>query len=249
MIKLQNISKTFSPGTANAVKALQRIDLNIADKEFLVLVGSNGSGKSSLLNAIAGSFVLDEGKIFLDGTDVTSMKDYERSNFISRIFQNPLAGTAPDLSVLENFRLAALRTQSKKLHKGINNKFKNAVAEKVSILKLNLENKLEQKMGTLSGGQRQALTLIMSVMADAKIILLDEPTAALDPRSSEILMQNAQRVINEFALTAIMVTHNLKDAFQYGNRIIQMSEGIIIKDLNSEQKSKLSLLDLFGWFE
>lgn len=249
MIKLQNISKTFSPNTANAVKALQHVNLTVADKEFLILVGSNGSGKSTLLNAIAGSFILDEGNIFLDGRDVTSMKDYERSKYISRIFQNPLAGTAPDLSVLENFRLAALRTQSKKLHTGINAKFKNTVGERVGVLKMNLENKLEQKMGTLSGGQRQALTLIMSVMADAKIILFDEPTAALDPRSSELLMQNANRVVNTFSLTAIMVTHNLKDAFNYGNRIIQMREGIIIQDLNAEQKSKLTMPDLYSWFE
>lgn len=248
MIQLANVSKTFSSGTANAVSALREVDLCVAKNEFVVLVGSNGSGKSTLLNAIAGSFNV-EGKIILNGNDVTNLKDYERSKFIARIFQNPLAGTAPDLSVLENFRLAALRTQSKKLSSGINQKFKNNVAEKVALLKMNLENKLDQKMGSLSGGQRQALTLIMSVMDDAKILLLDEPTAALDPRSANLLMQNAEHVINQFELTAIMVTHNLKDAHQYGNRIILMKEGCISKDLNAEQKATLSLMDLFSWFE
>ena len=249
MINIQNISKTFLPGSANAVSALQHINLIIAGGEFLILTGSNGSGKSTLLNAIAGSCAVDEGKIFFEKTDVTALKDYQRSKFISRIFQNPLAGTAPNLSIIENFRIAALRTQSKKLRIGITGKFKNEVAEKVSILKMNLENKLDQKMGTLSGGQRQALTLIMAIMAETKIILLDEPAAALDPRSSALLMQNAKQVISNFSLTAIMVTHNLKDAHQYGNRIIQMSEGQIIKDLNSQQKSNLTLTDLYSWFE
>lgn len=248
MIQLSKVSKTFSSGTANAVTALKAVDLSVTKNEFVVLVGSNGSGKSTLLNAIAGSFTV-EGKIILNGNDVTHLKDYERSKFIARIFQNPLAGTAPDLSVLENFRLAALRTQSKKLSSGINQNFKKNVAEKVALLKMNLENKLDQKMGSLSGGQRQALTLIMSVMDDAKILLLDEPTAALDPRSAQLLMQNAEQVIRQFELTAFMVTHNLKDAYQYGDRIILMKEGSIRKDLNAEQKAALSLIDLYSWFE
>lgn len=248
MIQLVNVSKTFSSGTANAVTALKNVDLKVDKNDFVVIVGSNGSGKSTLLNAIAGSFTV-EGKILLSGNDVTHLKDYERSKFIARIFQNPLAGTAPDLSVLENFRLAALRTQSKKLSLGINQNFKENVAEKVAILKMNLENKLDQKMGSLSGGQRQALTLIMSVMDDAKILLLDEPTAALDPRSATILMQNAEHVIRKFELTAIMVTHNLKDAHQYGNRIILMKEGSISKDFNVAQKAAMPLMDLYGWFE
>ncbi len=248
MIQLSKVSKTFSSGNANAVVALKNVDLYVGKTEFVVLVGSNGSGKSTFLNAIAGNFEV-EGKIVLNGNDVTPLKDYQRSKFIARIFQNPLAGTAGDLSVLENFRLAALRTQSKNFSSGINQKFRTKVAEKVSLLKMNLENKLDQKMGTLSGGQRQALTLIMAIMDDSQILLLDEPTAALDPRSAQLLMQNAQQVIELFNLTAIMVTHNLKDAHSYGNRIILMKEGQISKDLNAEQKAALSLLDLYSWFE
>lgn len=248
MIQLSKVSKTFLTGNTNAVIALKDVDLTVSKNEFVMLVGSNGSGKSTLLNAIAGSTEV-EGKIMLNGIDVSNLKDYERSKFIARIFQNPLAGTAGDLSVIENFRLAALRTQSKTFSSGINQKFRTQVQEKVSLLKMNLENKLDQKMGTLSGGQRQALTLIMAVMDNAQILLLDEPTAALDPRSAQLLMKNAQQVIGLFSLTAIMVTHNLKDAHTFGNRIILMKEGQISKDLNAEQKAALSLMDLYRWFE
>jgi putative ABC transport system ATP-binding protein len=214
----------------------------------VVIVGSNGSGKTTLLNLIAGSILPSSGDIELDGNDVTKLAEYRRSEWIARVFQNPLSGTAPDLSILDNFRLAAIRTKSKGLSIGINDNFKKSVREKISSLGMGLENKIEQPMGTLSGGQRQALTLLMSVMDTCKILLLDEPTAALDPRSADIVMKTADKLITDFDLTAILVTHNLKDAFTYGNRIIQMAEGKILKDLNSKDKSALKQNDLFDWF-
>ncbi len=248
MIEMQHIHKTFNSGKANEVKALNNVSLTIDKKEFLVIVGSNGSGKTTLLNMIAGAETCSDGKILINDIDVTSLPEYKRSKWIARVFQNPLSGTAPDLSVIDNFRLAALRTQTKKLSIGINTQFKNKVKEKIALLKMGLENKIEQPMGTLSGGQRQALTLLMSVMDETKILLLDEPTAALDPRSANIILQTADWLIKEYQLTAILITHNLKEAHLYGNRLIQMSEGIILKDLNAEQKNNLLLNDLFGWF-
>lgn len=248
MIDLQGIHKTFNRGKANEVVALSGVDLHIAKGEFVVIVGSNGSGKSTLLNMITGSIEPSQGRINIVGKDVTNLPDYKRTQWIARVFQNPLSGTAPDLSILDNFRLAALRTHKKGLTIGVNQAFSQLVKERISILGMGLENKIHQPMGTLSGGQRQALTLLMSVMDKCEILLLDEPTAALDPRSANIVMKTADRLITDFKLTAIVITHNLKDAFIYGNRIIQMSEGRIIHDLPAEVKSKLKQTDLFEWF-
>jgi len=248
MIDLVNISKTFNAGKPTEVNALNGIDLYVEIGEFLVIVGSNGSGKSTLLNIIAGNISPTNGTVALDGRDVTNFPDYERSRYISRVFQNPLSGTAPDLSILDNFRLAALRTHPKGLKIGIDDGFRYKVMEKLSLLGMGLENKINQPMGTLSGGQRQALTLLMSVMANCKILLLDEPTAALDPRSADIVMQTADKLTHDFNLTTVLITHNLKDAFTYGQRIIQMAEGRIIHDLKEDQKAKLSQTDIFKWF-
>jgi putative ABC transport system ATP-binding protein len=248
MIDLKNAQKTFNKGKANQVDAINGVNLSIAEEEFLVIVGSNGSGKTTLLNLIAGSILPSSGSIHIDGNEVTKLPDYKRSEWIARVFQNPLSGTAPDLSILDNFRLAAIRTKPKGLSIGINEPFKKAVKEKISMLGMGLEKKIEQPMGTLSGGQRQALTLLMSVMDSCKVLLLDEPTAALDPRSAEIVMKTADKLTKEFNLTTILITHNLKEAFTYGNRIVQMAEGKIIKNLDAEQKSALKQNDLFDWF-
>jgi len=248
MIDLENVHKTFNKGKANKVDAINGVDLSISQKEFLVIVGSNGSGKTTLLNLISGSTLPSSGSIHIDCNEVTKLPDYKRSEWIARVFQNPLSGTAPDLSILDNFRLAAIRTKPKGLSIGINEPFKKSVKEKIAMLSMGLEKKIEQPMGTLSGGQRQALTLLMSVMDSCKVLLLDEPTAALDPRSAEIVMQTADKLTKEFELTTILITHNLKEAFTYGNRIIQMAEGKIIKDLDTEQKSVLKQNDLFDWF-
>ena len=248
MIDLKNVQKTFNKGKANQVDAINGVNLSVAEKEFLVIVGSNGSGKTTLLNLIAGSILPSSGSIRIDGNEVTKLPDYKRSEWIARVFQNPLSGTAPDLSILDNFRLAAIRTKPKGLSIGINEPFKKTVREKISMLGMELEKKIEQPMGTLSGGQRQALTLLMSVMDSCKLLLLDEPTAALDPRSAEIVMKTADKLTKEFNLTTILITHNLKEAFTYGNRIVQMAEGKIIKNLDAEQKSALKQNDLFDWF-
>jgi putative ABC transport system ATP-binding protein len=248
MITITDVHKVFNKGKANQVNAVNGITLEIKDGEFLVVVGSNGSGKTTLLNLIAGSVLADRGTIGIDGTDVTKLPDYKRSQWIARVFQNPLSGTAPDLSILDNFRLASLRTKTKGLSVGVNDTFKKQVQEKVASLGMGLQDKIEQPMGTLSGGQRQALTLLMSVMDSCKVLLLDEPTAALDPRSADVVMRTADTLIRDFNLTAIFITHNLKDAFNYGTRIIQMGEGLIINDLSGKEKVSLKQNDLFDWF-
>jgi len=248
MIGINNIHKTFNRGKANQVDAVNGISVDIADGEFVVIVGSNGSGKTTLLNLVAGSVLPTSGTISIDGNDVSNLPDYRRSQWIARVFQNPLSGTASDLSILDNFRLAAIRTKPKGLTIGVNDAFKKHVREKIAILGMGLENKADQPMGSLSGGQRQALTLLMSVMDSCKVLLLDEPTAALDPRSAEVVMKTADKLIKDFKLTAILITHNLKEAYNYGNRIIQMGEGLILKDMDAHKKIKLKQNDLFDWF-
>ena len=248
MIEINQIHKIFNKGKANQVDAINGIDLKTNDGEFLVIVGSNGSGKTTLLNLVAGSVLPSSGTINIDGNDVTNLPDYKRSQWIARVFQNPVSGTASDLSIIDNFRLAAIRTKPKGLSVGVDDTFKKLVKDKIATLGMGLENKTEQPIGTLSGGQRQALTLLMSIMDSCKVLLLDEPTAALDPRSAEIVMKTADKLIKDFQLTAILITHNLKDAYNYGNRIIQMREGIIVKDLNTEKKAELKQNDLFDWF-
>jgi putative ABC transport system ATP-binding protein len=248
MIKLENVTKIFNKGQANEVRAIEELSLNIKPQEYVVIVGANGSGKSTLLNLVAGSIRPTTGDIMLDGQNVTRLADYERSRWIARVFQNPLSGTAPDLSILDNFRLATLRTQRKGFSVGTTAAFKKQVQEKVATLGMELENKLEQPMGTLSGGQRQALTLLMSVMDECRILLLDEPTAALDPRSANLVMEAANGLINTFKLTAILITHNLKDAHNYGNRLIQMGEGRILQDFAIVNKLKLTQNNIFEWF-
>jgi len=248
MIAINDVHKAFNKGKANQVNAVNGISLDIKNEEFLVIVGANGSGKTTLLNLVAGSVIPDKGTISIDNNDVTRLADYKRSRWIARVFQNPMSGTASDLSILDNFRLAAIRTKYKGLSIGINDNFKREVKDKIATLGMGLENKIEQPMGTLSGGQRQALTLLMSVMDSCKVLLLDEPTAALDPRSAEVVMRTADKLIADFKLTAILITHNLKDAYNFGTRIIQMSEGLIINDLDGKQKTALKQNDLFDWF-
>ena len=248
MIEIKDICYSFQKGNANETKALSDINLSIKSGEFVILIGSNGSGKSTLLNSLAGTIIPDGGKIHFDGVDVTHLPEHKRCKWIARLFQNPLLGTAPDLSVLENFRLASLRTHSKGLHIGTGNKFRAEVAKHVSELGLELEKKLDQAVGTLSGGQRQAMTLSMAVMDKAQLLLMDEPTAALDPKTAELFMSLTKRVIEERKLTCILITHHLKDAINYGNRLIQMSEGKIMRDIQADKKEKLTQNELFAWF-
>ena len=248
MISLSGISKTFSKGSPNEISLLNNFNLEIKKNDFIIVVGSNGSGKSTLLNIIAGAIRIDEGSIYLDEKEISKYHDYERSRWLARIFQNPLAGTAPDLTILENFRLASLRTSNKGLKIGTGEKFKEKVRDRIAVLNLGLENKLDQEMGSLSGGQRQALALLMAIMDETRLLLLDEPTAALDPRTSVLIMDLADKVIKEFNLTAILVTHQIKDVIGYGNRVIQMKEGQIIRDFRKEGKEQLNITDIFEWF-
>ena len=248
MISLNGISKTFSKGSPNEVNLLINFNLEINQNDFIIVVGSNGSGKSTLLNILAGVVRINEGSIVLDEKDITQSKDYKRSQWLARIFQNPLAGTAPDLSILENFRLASIRTGSKGLRIGTDKKFRAKVRDRIAVLNLGLENKLDQEMGSLSGGQRQALALLMAIMDETRLLLLDEPTAALDPRTSELIMNLADKVIKEYSLTALLVTHQIKDVVNFGNRVIQMKEGKIIRDLRKMEKDKLRIADINEWF-
>jgi putative ABC transport system ATP-binding protein len=248
MIALTNLHKVYNKGKANQVNAVTDINLSVKTGEFLVIVGANGSGKSTLLNLIAGSVLPTSGTVTIDGEDVSKLADYDRSKWIARVFQNPLSGTASELSILDNFRLAAIRTHPKGLTIGIDEAFKRKVKETIATLGMNLEDKIEQPMGTLSGGQRQALTLLMSVMDSCKLLLLDEPSAALDPRSADIVMRTAEKLTSDFKLTTILITHNLKDAYNYGSRIIQMYEGAILKDIHKSNKTDLKQTDLYEWF-
>ncbi len=249
MIQLQHISKTFHSGEAMEVKAIQALQLKIESEDFIVVVGANGSGKSTLLNLLAGTFAPDAGSLLFDGVNVNHLQEHQRSKYIARLFQNPLMGTAPDLSILENFRLAALRTSSKKLHIGINATFRQGVADSIQRVGMGLENKLDTPMGQLSGGQRQALTLLMSTMDNCKILLMDEPTSALDPRSSILIMELAKNIIQEKKICALLVTHRLKDCIQFGNRILFMKEGRVENDVSGDEKSLLGLENLYSWFE
>ncbi|MBL0140222.1 MAG: ATP-binding cassette domain-containing protein [Bacteroidetes bacterium] len=248
MIELKNISKSFGSGTIHEIRALQPLSLELKDGEFVVLIGSNGSGKSTLFNLLAGSVKSDTGSILINGKDITHLPDHKRSRYISRIFQNPLSGTAPELSILENFRLASLRTQKKGLSVGSNKLFKKEVKEQVASLNLGLEDKIDQPMGTLSGGQRQALTLLMATMDRTNILLMDEPTAALDPGTSALLMELASKIAHEKGLTTLLITHQVKEVLKYGDRLIQLKSGKILRDLNTAQKRELEVNEVMSWF-
>ena len=248
MIALNNITKVFNAGKLNEVSALKEINITIQAKEFVVIIGANGSGKSTLMNIISGAEKPTAGSVMINDKEVTDIPEYKRSEWISRVFQNPLSGTAPNLSIIENFRLASLRTQSKMLSVGITEQFKKTVQDKISMLEMGLENKINLPMGTLSGGQRQALTLLMSVMDSTEVLLLDEPTAALDPKTAHTILQTAEKIIQQLNLTAIFITHNLKDAHQYGNRLLRLQDGRIVNDLNKIEKSNFTPADLLEWF-
>ena len=249
MLHLQHITKTFNAGKATEVAAIQDVTLQLKEGSYTVLIGANGSGKSTLLNLIAGSAYPDRGKVLLRGQEIQRLPDYRRSQWIARVFQNPLLGTAASLSILDNFRMAALRKSPKLAKLGTDGVFRQLVAEKVATLEMGLEHKLTQPMGTLSGGQRQALTLLMTVMAEVDLLLLDEPSAALDPRSAREVMEIADRIIQEHQLTALLVTHNIGEALRYGTRLIQMENGKIFRDCDAEAKTALDHAEVISWFD
>jgi putative ABC transport system ATP-binding protein len=248
MIHIKKISKIYNKGNEDEVSALKDVSIEIPQGEFVVIIGTNGSGKSTMLNLLLGTQSPTQGNIIINNNDITALPEYKRSKWISMVFQNPAHGTAPELSILENFRLASLRARKKKLSIGINDDFRKTVEEKVASLGMGLEKKLEQPMGSLSGGQRQALTLLMGVMDKTDILLMDEPTAALDPKSSQVVMQLADKINKELGITIVLVTHSMKDALQYGNRLLMFHGGTILRDLNGMDKSQLQLSNLQDWF-
>ena len=250
MLELKNIGKTFNPGTVNEKIALEGVNLYLDDGDFATIVGSNGAGKSTLFNAIAGEFIADTGTITLAGKDITFLPDYKRSKAIGRMFQDPLRGTAPHMTIEENLALAFLRASGHTSpFSRITKKDRDLFAEKLSELGLGLENRMKQPVGLLSGGQRQALTLLMATMNKPKLLLLDEHTAALDPKTALKVLTLSAKIVEENHLTTMMITHNMKDAIKYGNRLIMMHEGHIIYDVSGEEKKNLHVSDLLAKFQ
>lgn len=249
MLKINNIKKTFSPGTPNEKAALKNVNLTMEAADFVTVIGGNGAGKSTLLNAIAGIFPVDCGSIEIDGHDVTKLHEYSRAEYIGRVFQDPRMGTASDMTIEENLAMALRRGKKRGLKKGITNAEKSNFREYLEILDLGLENRMTSRTGLLSGGQRQALTLLMATMTKPKLLLLDEHTAALDPKTAKKVLELTKKIIAEDHLTALMITHNMKDALKHGNRIMMMHEGSILIDLNETQKKNLEVSDLLKMFE
>lgn len=251
MLKIQNISKTFHPGTVNEKRALQQVSLELAPGDFATIVGSNGAGKSTLFNAITGAFFIDEGKIVLDGEDITYQKEHVRSKVIGHLFQDPLKGTAPHMTIEENMALAYLRasTASHAFFSRITGKEKQQFREQLSLLDMGLEDRMKEPVGLLSGGQRQALTLLMATMVTPKILLLDEHTAALDPATAGKVLELTKSIIAERQITCLMVTHNMHQALELGNRTLMMDSGSIVFDVQGEERSKLTIDDLLEQFK
>ena len=248
MLEIRGITKTFNAGTVNAKLALDHVDLTLHDGDFVTVIGGNGAGKSTLLNAIAGSYFVDEGSIAIDGTDITRLPEHKRAAFLGRVFQDPMMGTAADMWIEENLALANRRGERRGLRWAITGKERKQYRELLAQLDLGLEDRLSTKVGLLSGGQRQALTLLMATMKRPKLLLLDEHTAALDPKTAEKVLALSDKFIAEGKLTALMVTHNMKDAIAHGNRLIMMNKGHIILDISGEEKKNLTvdmLLDAF----
>ncbi|WP_195853441.1 ABC transporter ATP-binding protein [Aerococcus urinae] len=249
VLKLNNINKTFNPGTLDAFHALKDIDLSVNQGDFITFVGGNGAGKSTLLNAIAGTFALDSGEIFLEEKDITTKSEEERAGSISRVFQDPKMGTAPRMTVAENLALAAKRGQKRGLSMAITNDKEAYFSQTLSQIGLGLENRLNAEMGKLSGGQRQSIALLMATIVKPKLLLLDEHTAALDPKTSRRILELTDQQVQEEKLTALMITHNLQDALTYGNRMILLHHGEIIRDFTQEEKENLSSQDLYSIME
>ena len=249
MLEIQNIHKTFNPGTINEKVALNGVNLNLNPGDFVTIIGGNGAGKSTTLNAIAGVWPVDEGKIIIDGVDITKLSEHKRALYLGRVFQDPMTGTAATMSIEENMAIAARRGERRGLGWGITKKERERYKEALKELDLGLEDRLSSKVGLLSGGQRQAITLLMASLKKPKLLLLDEHTAALDPKTAAKVLAISDKIIQEHQLTAMMVTHNMKDAIAHGNRLIMMHEGKIIYDVSGEEKKNLKVADLLAKFE
>lgn len=249
MLEVNQVYKTFNPGTVNEKRALNGVNLTLKDGDFVTVIGGNGAGKSTLLNLVAGVYTADQGSIVIDGQDVTRLPEHKRAAFIGRVFQDPMMGTAPSMQIIENLALAARRGQRRGLKWSITKEEKVRYQEMLQKLDLGLEDRLSSKVGLLSGGQRQALTLLMASLKRPRLLLLDEHTAALDPKTAAKVLDLSDRIVSESGLTTMMVTHNMRDAIQHGNRLIMMYNGRIAIDVSGEEKKKLTvhqLLDLFS---
>ena len=249
MLKVTDISKTFFKGTTNEKKALNHLSLTLNDGDFCTVIGSNGAGKSTLLNSIAGAYIPDSGTIEINGTDVTKVSEYKRAKYIGRVFQDPLKGTAAGMQVEENLIIASRRGESRRLRWAFSGGDHEKFREMVARLDLGLEDRLTTRIGLLSGGQRQALTLLMATLKKPDILLLDEPTAALDPKTASKVLKITDEIVHEQHLTTLMITHNMRDALRFGNRLIMMDAGRIIYDVKGEEKKKLTVADLLQKFE
>ena len=249
MLKITNLHKTFNPGTVNAKTALAGLSLTLADGDFVTVIGGNGAGKSTMLNAIAGVWKPDYGTVEIDGVDVTHMPEHRRAKFLGRVFQDPMKGTAPDMEIAENLSIAARRGTKRKLVWGIKKAERQQYKALLATLELGLEDRLSCKVGLLSGGQRQAITLLMATLNRPKLLLLDEHTAALDPKTAAKVLEITDKLVTENRLTTLMITHNMHDAIAYGNRLIMMHEGRIVVDVSGEEKKKLTIAQLLGLFE
>ena len=249
MLEIKNIYKTFNPGTINEKVALNGLSLKLNEGDFVTVIGGNGAGKSTMLNAVAGVWPVDEGQIIIDGTDVTKLSEYKRAAYLGRVFQDPMTGTAATMGIEENLALAKRRGKTRFLRSGITKAEREEYKELLKILNLGLEDRLTSKVGLLSGGQRQALTLLMATLQKPKLLLLDEHTAALDPKTAAKVLDITDRIVNRDHLTTLMITHNMKDAIAHGNRLIMMNEGHVIYDVRGEEKTKLEVSDLLQRFE
>ena len=248
MLRLEQVTKTFYPGTIHEKRALRELDLHLAPGEFVTVIGGNGAGKSTLMNAVAGVWSVDGGRILIDGADVTALPEHKRAAFIGRVFQDPQMGTAPNMQIEENLALANRRGKPRGLRWGVTRAEREVYREKLATLGLGLETRMEDKVGLLSGGQRQALTLLMASLQKPKLLLLDEHTAALDPATAAKVLELSDRIVTENGLTALMITHNMRDALTHGSRIIMMHQGRIILDISGEEKKHLSKQDLLDRF-
>ena len=249
MLEIQNVSKTFNAGTVNQKTALNGLNLKLNEGDFVTVIGGNGAGKSTMLNAVAGVWPVDEGKILIDGVDVTRLGEHQRAAYIGRVFQDPMTGTAADMQIAENLAIAARRGKGRTLRSGVSKKEKVQYAEMLKELDLGLDTRLTSKVGLLSGGQRQAVTLLMATLKKPKVLLLDEHTAALDPKTAKKVLDLTEKIVARDHLTTIMITHNMKDAIAIGNRLIMMNEGKIIYDVSGEEKKKLTTKDLLDKFK
>ena len=249
MLEIKNLHKTFNKGTINEKVALNGVNLNLNPGDFVTIIGGNGAGKSTTLNAIAGVWPVDEGNIIVDGVDITGLSEHKRAIYLGRVFQDPMVGTAATMSIEENMAIAARRGQRRGFGWGITKKEREDFRERLKELDLGLEERLSSRVGLLSGGQRQAVTLLMAALKQPKLLLLDEHTAALDPKTAAKVLALSDKIIQENNLTALMVTHNMKDAIAHGNRLIMMHEGKIIYDVSGEEKKKLQVADLLAKFE